>query len=146
MYIKLKPVFRHYCFASQFHAEELQLVENGCHDNPMLDVANDSHPVMQEVKPNTNGLLGGEDAGGEDSNCWQVVESLAKRKTIESQQWHQLFRACQKCSGRKIHNNNNNINKSLLCEIPYLFFPTGVSQSSNWGGRWGGRHTSLMEK
>lgn len=56
-------------------------MENGCHDNPMLDVNNDHQPVMQEEKPNTNGLLGGGDAGGEDSNCWQVIESFAKKKT-----------------------------------------------------------------
>uniref|UniRef100_A0A8C4HN07 Podocalyxin-like 2 n=1 Tax=Dicentrarchus labrax TaxID=13489 RepID=A0A8C4HN07_DICLA len=53
---------------TQFHAEELHFVENGCHDNPMLDVANDSQPEMQEKKPSTNGLAGGGEGGGEDSN------------------------------------------------------------------------------
>lgn len=84
MMIKQKPVFPHYSFNSQFHAEELQFVENSCHDNPMLDVATDHQPVMQEEKPNTNGLLGGGDTGGEDSNCWQVIESFAKKKTTLS--------------------------------------------------------------
>lgn len=56
----------------QFRAEELHFVENGCHDNPMLDVTNDSQPEMQEKKPSTNGLAGGGEAGREDSSRWQV--------------------------------------------------------------------------
>lgn len=54
-------------------------MENGCHDNPMLDVASDSQPVVQEKKPNTNGLSGGGDVGGENNNHWQVIESWGKR-------------------------------------------------------------------
>ncbi|XP_032067365.1 podocalyxin-like protein 2 [Thamnophis elegans] len=37
------------------HGEELRFVENGCHDNPTLDVASDSHSEMQEKKPSVNG-------------------------------------------------------------------------------------------
>ena len=57
----------------QFRAEELHFVENGCHDNPMLDVTNDSQPEMQEKKPSTNGLAGGREGGGEESSRWQVI-------------------------------------------------------------------------
>lgn len=74
-------------------------MENGCHDNPTLDVASDHQPVMQEEKPNTNGLLGGGDASGEDSNCWQVIESFAKKKTTLSPNNYQLPK-CQKYSGQ----------------------------------------------
>ncbi|KAM8781106.1 podocalyxin-like protein 2 isoform 2-T2 [Rhynchonycteris naso] len=37
------------------HGEELRFVENGCHDNPTLDVASDSQPEMQEKQPSLNG-------------------------------------------------------------------------------------------
>ncbi|XP_061474358.1 podocalyxin-like protein 2 isoform X2 [Rhineura floridana] len=37
------------------HGEELHFVENGCHDNPTLDVASDSQSEMQEKKPSVNG-------------------------------------------------------------------------------------------
>uniref|UniRef100_A0A3P8WEI0 Podocalyxin like 2 n=1 Tax=Cynoglossus semilaevis TaxID=244447 RepID=A0A3P8WEI0_CYNSE len=57
---------------TMFRAEELHFVENGCHDNPMLDVTNDSQPEMQEKKPSTNGLAGAGDRGKEDSSRWQV--------------------------------------------------------------------------
>ncbi|XP_069499474.1 podocalyxin-like protein 2 [Ambystoma mexicanum] len=35
--------------------EELHFVENGCHDNPTLDVTMDSQSEMQEKKPSLNG-------------------------------------------------------------------------------------------
>ncbi|MBN3273824.1 PDXL2 protein, partial [Polyodon spathula] len=38
------------------HSEELHFVENGCHDNPTLDVTIDSQSEMQEKKPNVNGV------------------------------------------------------------------------------------------
>ncbi|XP_036101244.1 podocalyxin-like protein 2 isoform X2 [Molossus molossus] len=41
--------------ASQSHGEELRFVENGCHDNPTLDVASDSQSEMQEKQPSLNG-------------------------------------------------------------------------------------------
>ncbi|XP_039401969.1 podocalyxin-like protein 2 [Mauremys reevesii] len=37
------------------HGEELRFVENGCHDNPTLDVASDSQSEMQEKKTSVNG-------------------------------------------------------------------------------------------
>lgn len=39
----------------QSHGEELRFVENGCHDNPTLDVASDSQSEMQEKLPSLNG-------------------------------------------------------------------------------------------
>ncbi|RXM95199.1 Podocalyxin-like protein 2 [Acipenser ruthenus] len=39
------------------HGEELHFVENGCHDNPTLDVTIDSQSEMQEKKPNVNGFV-----------------------------------------------------------------------------------------
>uniref|UniRef100_A0A670XZ24 Podocalyxin like 2 n=1 Tax=Pseudonaja textilis TaxID=8673 RepID=A0A670XZ24_PSETE len=50
------------------HGEELRFVENGCHDNPTLDVASDSHSEMQEKKPSVNG--GGAVNGPES---WDVL-------------------------------------------------------------------------
>ncbi|XP_062924304.1 podocalyxin-like protein 2 isoform X1 [Mobula hypostoma] len=37
------------------HGEELHFVENGCHDNPTLDITIDSTVEMQEKKPSVNG-------------------------------------------------------------------------------------------
>ncbi|NWU20641.1 PDXL2 protein, partial [Dyaphorophyia castanea] len=48
--------------------EELRFVENGCHDNPTLDVASDSQSEMQEKKPSVNG---GNTINGPDS--WDVL-------------------------------------------------------------------------
>lgn len=48
-------------------------MENGCHDNPTLDVTNDSQPEMQQKKPSANGLAGGGEGGREDSSRWQVM-------------------------------------------------------------------------
>lgn len=39
----------------QSHGEELRFVENGCHDNPTLDVASDSQSEMQEKQSSLNG-------------------------------------------------------------------------------------------
>lgn len=58
----------------QFHADELHFVENGCHDNPTLDVASDSQHEMQK-KPDSNGLSGEGDVSREDANRWQVTGS-----------------------------------------------------------------------
>uniref|UniRef100_A0A7N5K1R8 Podocalyxin like 2 n=1 Tax=Ailuropoda melanoleuca TaxID=9646 RepID=A0A7N5K1R8_AILME len=52
------------------HGEELRFVENGCHDNPTLDVTSDSHSEMQEKKPSVNG--GGAVNGPES---WDVLIS-----------------------------------------------------------------------
>ncbi|KAG7493949.1 hypothetical protein JOB18_019511 [Solea senegalensis] len=69
-----------------FRAEELHFVENGCHDNPMLDVTNDSQPEMQEKKPSTNGLTGAGDRSGEDSSRWQVFVNQAATEEEEEEQ------------------------------------------------------------
>ncbi|XP_060036261.1 podocalyxin-like protein 2 isoform X2 [Erinaceus europaeus] len=37
------------------HGEELRFVENGCHDNPTLDVASDSQSEAPEKQPSLNG-------------------------------------------------------------------------------------------
>ncbi|XP_020653717.3 podocalyxin-like protein 2 [Pogona vitticeps] len=50
------------------HGEELRFVENGCHDNPTLDVASDSQSEMQEKKPSVNG---GRAVNGPES--WDVL-------------------------------------------------------------------------
>ncbi|XP_042350171.1 podocalyxin-like protein 2 [Plectropomus leopardus] len=68
-----------------FRAEELHFVENGCHDNPMLDVTNDK-PEMQEKKPTTNGLAGGGEGGGEESSRWQVFVNQAATEEEEEEQ------------------------------------------------------------
>ncbi|XP_070707714.1 podocalyxin-like protein 2 [Pempheris klunzingeri] len=67
-----------------FRAEELHFVENGCHDNPTLDVANDSQPEMREKKPSTNGMAGG--GGREDSSRWQVFVNQAATEEEEEEQ------------------------------------------------------------
>ncbi|XP_024125475.1 podocalyxin-like protein 2 [Oryzias melastigma] len=69
-----------------FRAEELHHVENGYHDNPTLDVTNDSEAEMQEKKPSTNGLAGGGDGGGEDSSHWQVFINQAVTEEDEGEQ------------------------------------------------------------
>lgn len=69
-----------------FRAEELHFVENGCHDNPTLDVTNDSQPEMQEKKPSTNGLAGVREGGGEESSRWQVFVNQAATEEEEEEQ------------------------------------------------------------
>ncbi|XP_069387817.1 podocalyxin-like protein 2 [Paralichthys olivaceus] len=69
-----------------FRAEELHFVENGCHDNPMLDVTNDNQPEMQEKKPSTNGLTGGGERGKDDSSRWQVFVNQAATEEEEEEQ------------------------------------------------------------
>ncbi|KAK2861600.1 hypothetical protein Q5P01_001133 [Channa striata] len=71
---------------TMFRAEELHFVENGCHDNPTLDVTNDSQPEMQQKKPSTNGLAGGGEGGGEDSSRWQVFVNQAATEEEEEEQ------------------------------------------------------------
>lgn len=56
-------------------------MENGCHDNHVLDVATDCQPQMQEKKLNTNGFSMGRNVG-EDSNQWQVIKGLGKTRQI----------------------------------------------------------------
>ncbi|CAL8354227.1 unnamed protein product [Gadus morhua 'NCC'] len=67
-------------------AEELHFVENGCHDNPTLDVTNDSQPEMQEKKASTNGLAGSREGGEADSSRWQVFVNQAGCEEEEEEQ------------------------------------------------------------
>ncbi|CAL8337667.1 unnamed protein product [Lota lota] len=67
-------------------AEELHFVENGCHDNPTLDVTNDSQPEMQEKKSSTNGLAGSREGGEVDSSRWQVFVNQAGCEEEEEEQ------------------------------------------------------------
>ncbi|KAM6927301.1 uncharacterized protein podxl2 [Xenentodon cancila] len=71
---------------TMFRAEELHHVENGYHDNPTLDVTNDSQPEMQEKKPSANGLAGVGDGVGEDSSRWQVFVNQAATEEDEEEQ------------------------------------------------------------
>lgn len=66
--IKTCPPLSPFVFLSQSHGEELRFVENGCHDNPTLDVASDSQSEMQEKKPSVNG---GNTINGPES--WDVL-------------------------------------------------------------------------
>ncbi|CAB1436150.1 unnamed protein product [Pleuronectes platessa] len=72
-----------------FRAEELHFVENGCHDNPMLDVTNDNQSEMQEKKPSTNGLTGGGETGKDDSSRWQVFVNQAAAEEEEEEEEEQ---------------------------------------------------------
>ncbi|XP_063072728.1 podocalyxin-like protein 2 [Engraulis encrasicolus] len=49
--------------------EELHFVENGCHDNPTLDVTSDSQSELQEKKSSANGVP----VGGGGSGGWQIL-------------------------------------------------------------------------
>lgn len=58
----------------QFHADELRFVENGCHDNPTLDVASDGqHEMQKKKKPDSNGLPGEGAGAREEATHWQVA-------------------------------------------------------------------------
>ncbi|XP_029990961.1 podocalyxin-like protein 2 [Sphaeramia orbicularis] len=71
---------------TSFRAEELHFVENGCHDNPTLDVTNDNQPEMREKKPSANGLTGGGDGGGQENSRWQVFVNQAATEEEEEEQ------------------------------------------------------------
>ncbi|PWA24297.1 hypothetical protein CCH79_00019990 [Gambusia affinis] len=71
---------------SMFPAEELHSVENGYHDNPTLDVTNDSQAEMREKKPSTNGLTGAGRGGGDDSSHWQAFVNQAATEDDEEEQ------------------------------------------------------------
>ncbi|XP_017160060.1 podocalyxin-like protein 2 isoform X2 [Poecilia reticulata] len=72
---------------SMFPVEELHSVENGYHDNPTLDVTNDSQAEMREKKkPSTNGLTGAGGGGGEDSSRWQAFVNQAATEDDEEEQ------------------------------------------------------------
>uniref|UniRef100_A0A8C2PV73 BPTI/Kunitz inhibitor domain-containing protein n=2 Tax=Cyprinus carpio TaxID=7962 RepID=A0A8C2PV73_CYPCA len=62
--------------------EELNFVENGCHDNPTLDVTSDSQSEMQEKKHSANGVAAGGDAG----SGWQVLVNKPGKDEEDNQE------------------------------------------------------------
>uniref|UniRef100_A0A1A8DKM9 Podocalyxin-like 2 n=1 Tax=Nothobranchius kadleci TaxID=1051664 RepID=A0A1A8DKM9_NOTKA len=68
---------------TMFPAEELHSVENGYHDNPTLDVTNDTQPEMQERKPSTNGLASVGGGGGGNDSRWQAFVNQAATEDDE---------------------------------------------------------------
>ncbi|XP_061688435.1 podocalyxin-like protein 2 isoform X2 [Syngnathoides biaculeatus] len=84
-----------------FHAEELRFVENGCHDNPTLDVAGDNQPdagpegrreeqEQKKQKPSSNGLVAGAEGDCVVENPrWQVfVNQGAAEEEEEEEDTH----------------------------------------------------------
>uniref|UniRef100_A0A1A8EQD7 Podocalyxin-like 2 n=1 Tax=Nothobranchius korthausae TaxID=1143690 RepID=A0A1A8EQD7_9TELE len=68
---------------TMFPAEELHSVENGYHDNPTLDVTNDTQAEMQETKPSTNGLASVGGGGGGNDSRWQAFVNQAATEDDE---------------------------------------------------------------
>ncbi|XP_051549769.1 podocalyxin-like protein 2 isoform X1 [Myxocyprinus asiaticus] len=62
--------------------EELHFVENGCHDNPTLDVTSDSQSEMQEKKHSANGVT----AGGDGGSGWQVLVNKPGKEEDDNQE------------------------------------------------------------
>ncbi|XP_051978143.1 podocalyxin-like protein 2 [Xyrauchen texanus] len=62
--------------------EELQFVENGCHDNPTLDVTSDSQSETQEKKHRANGVT----AEGDGGNGWQVLVNKPRKEEEDNQE------------------------------------------------------------
>ncbi|KAL1252131.1 hypothetical protein QQF64_019927 [Cirrhinus molitorella] len=62
--------------------EELHFVENGCHDNPTLDVTSDSQSEMQEKKHSANGVT----AGGDGGSGWQVLVNKPGKEEEDNQE------------------------------------------------------------
>ncbi|XP_026053086.1 podocalyxin-like protein 2 [Carassius auratus] len=62
--------------------EELNFVENGCHDNPTLDVTSDSQSEMQEKKHSANGVT----VGGDGGNGWQVLVNKPGKTEEDNQE------------------------------------------------------------
>ncbi|MBN3305833.1 PDXL2 protein, partial [Amia calva] len=60
------------------NGEELHFVENGCHDNPTLDVTSDSQSEMQEKKASMNGV------GMEGGGNWQVLVNKSAKEEAEN--------------------------------------------------------------
>ncbi|KAL4655698.1 podocalyxin-like protein 2, partial [Arapaima gigas] len=60
--------------------EELHFVENGCHDNPTLDVTNDSQSEMQEKKSSVNGVMAGSGTG----TGWHVLVNKPGKEVAEN--------------------------------------------------------------
>lgn len=58
-------------------------MENGCHDNPTLDVTSDGQSEMQEKKHSANGVMagcGGSGGGG----GWQVLVNKPAKEVPEN--------------------------------------------------------------
>ncbi|KAJ8359081.1 hypothetical protein SKAU_G00156060 [Synaphobranchus kaupii] len=64
--------------------EELHFVENGCHDNPTLDVTSDNQSEMLEKKNNVN--VNGVVAGGGGGSGWQVLVNKPGKEEAENQE------------------------------------------------------------
>ncbi|XP_043078549.1 podocalyxin-like protein 2 [Puntigrus tetrazona] len=62
--------------------EELNFVENGCHDNPTLDVTSDGQSEMQEKKHSANGVA----AGGDGGSGWQVLVNKPGKDEEDNQE------------------------------------------------------------
>ncbi|XP_026875983.2 podocalyxin-like protein 2 [Electrophorus electricus] len=62
--------------------EELHFVENGCHDNPTLDVTNDGQSEMQEKKQSANGVPVGSGGG----SGWQVLVNKPGKEEEDNQE------------------------------------------------------------
>lgn len=62
--------------------EELHFVENGCHDNPTLDVTSDSQSEMQEKKHSANGVT----VGGDGGSGWQVLVNKPGKDEEDNQE------------------------------------------------------------
>ncbi|KAI4871879.1 hypothetical protein NFI96_020464, partial [Prochilodus magdalenae] len=62
--------------------EELHFVENGCHDNPTLDVTSDGQSEMQEKKHSANGVP----VGGGGGSGWQVLVNKPGKEEEDNQE------------------------------------------------------------
>ncbi|KAK2821488.1 hypothetical protein Q7C36_020831 [Tachysurus vachellii] len=64
---------------SMSRGEELHFVENGCHDNPTLDVTSDGQPEPQEKKHSTNGVPAG-------TGTWQGMPNKSGKDEEDNQE------------------------------------------------------------
>ncbi|XP_056615613.1 podocalyxin-like protein 2 isoform X2 [Triplophysa dalaica] len=62
--------------------EELHFVENGCHDNPTLDVTSDNQSETQDKKHSANGVS----ASGEAGSGWQVLVNKPGKEEEDNQE------------------------------------------------------------
>ncbi|KAA0711900.1 Podocalyxin-like protein 2 [Triplophysa tibetana] len=62
--------------------EELHFVENGCHDNPTLDVTSDNQSETQDKKHSANGVS----AVGEPGSGWQVLVNKPGKEEEDNQE------------------------------------------------------------
>ncbi|KAL0161397.1 hypothetical protein M9458_045122 [Cirrhinus mrigala] len=60
----------------------MHFVENGCHDNPTLDVTSDSQSEMQEKKHSANGVT----ASGDGGSGWQVLVNKPGKDEEDNQE------------------------------------------------------------